>query len=206
MQAAQERFQVDAQRNTGKDKHKNFLVTYSLNKGLKKFKQKGFDAAKGEMKQLHDRSCWKPIDVSTMTPTEKAKALESLIFLVEKKDGRIKARHCANGSKQRNWIDPEDAASPTVMTDSILLTAGIEAKENRDVATWDIPNAFIQTAVEELDKDPSSRHGDPFDLSGLHRLRQERQQPRQLQPQRRLRHWPHLRATHRNHQTKPARL
>ena len=39
------------------------------------------------------------------------------------------------------------------MTDSILLTAGIEAKEGRDVATWDIPNAFIQTAVEELDKD-----------------------------------------------------
>ena len=88
-----------------------------------------------------------------MTPTEKAKALESLIFLVEKKDGRIKARHCANGSKQRNWINPEDAASPTVMTDSILLTAGIEAKEGRDVATYDIPNAFIQTAVEELDKD-----------------------------------------------------
>ena len=34
-----------------------------------------------------------------------------------------------------------------------LLTAGIEARENRDVATWDIPNAFIQTAVEELDDD-----------------------------------------------------
>ena len=105
------------------------------------------------MKQLHDRTCWEPIKVSTMTPTEKAKALESLIFLVEKKDGRIKARHCANGSKQRNWINPEDAASPTVMTDSILLTAGIEAMEARDVATYDIPNAFIQTAVEKLDKD-----------------------------------------------------
>ena len=39
------------------------------------------------------------------------------------------------------------------MTDSVLLTAGIEAKEGRDVATWDIPNAFIQTAVEELDDD-----------------------------------------------------
>ena len=105
------------------------------------------------MKQLHDRTCWQPIKVDTMTPTEKTKALESLIFLVEKKDGRIKARHCANGSKQRNWINPEEAASPTVMTDSILLTAGIEAKEGRDVATWDIPNAFIQTAVEEIDKD-----------------------------------------------------
>ena len=94
------------------------------------------------MKQLHDRGCWQPIDVSTMTPTEKAKALESLIFLVEEKDGRIKARHCANGSKQRKWINPEDAASPTVMTDSILLTAGIEAKEGRDVATWDIPKCI----------------------------------------------------------------
>ena len=48
---------------------------------------------------------------------------------------------------------PEEAASPTVMTESVLLTAAIEAHENRDVATWDIPNAFIQTAVEELDKD-----------------------------------------------------
>ena len=153
MQAVKERFILQARKVTRKKAHKNFLVTYSLNKGLKKFKQKGFDAAKGEMQQLHDRSCWQPIHVSTMTQAEKAKALESLIFLVEKKDGRIKARHCANGSKQRQWIKPEDAASPTVMTDSILLTAGIEAKERRDVATWDIPNAFIQTAVEELDED-----------------------------------------------------
>ena len=48
---------------------------------------------------------------------------------------------------------PEEAASPTVMTESVLLTASIEAHEHRDVATWDIPNAFIQTAVEELDQD-----------------------------------------------------
>ena len=128
-------------------------MNYSLNKGIKKFKQRGCDAAKGEMLQLHDRECWEPIKVDSMTPTEKAKALESLIFPVEKKSGTIKARHCANGSKQRDWIRPEDAASPTVMTESVLLTAAIEAHENQDVATWDIPNAFIQTAVEELDQD-----------------------------------------------------
>ena len=80
------------------------LVTYSLQKGIKKFQRKGFDAAKGEMKQLHDRECWKPIKVSSMSASEKRKALVSLIFLVEKKDGRIKARHCANGSKQRQWM------------------------------------------------------------------------------------------------------
>ena len=39
------------------------------------------------------------------------------------------------------------------MTDSMLLTTGVEAREKRDVATWDTPNAFIQTAVKELDED-----------------------------------------------------
>ena len=132
-------------------KKKCFLVTYSLQKGIKKFQQRGFDAAKGEMQQLHDRNCWEPIHLNSLTPSEREKALESLIFLVEKKDGKIKARHCANGSKQRNWMSSEDAMSPTVMTDSVLLTATIEAEEERDVATFDIPNAFIQTEVEETD-------------------------------------------------------
>jgi hypothetical protein len=42
-------------------------------------------------------------------------------------------------------MSKEDTASPTAMTESILLTATIEARENRDIMTVDIPNAFIQT-------------------------------------------------------------
>ena len=71
--------------------------------------------------------------------------MESLIFLTEKRDGRIKARACANGSSQREYINREDATSPTAATESILITATIDAKENRDIMTADIPNAFIQT-------------------------------------------------------------
>ncbi len=37
-------------------------------------------------------------------------------------------------------------------TDSVLLTSIVDAKEHRDVAIIDIPNAFIQTVVED-DKD-----------------------------------------------------
>jgi hypothetical protein len=51
-------------------------------------------------------------------------------------------------STQRVYMDHEDASSPTVRTDSVLITAGIEAEENRDVATCDIPNAFIQTNLQ----------------------------------------------------------
>ena len=71
--------------------------------------------------------------------------LTSLIFLTEKRDGIIKARSCANGSKQRLWMNKEDTASPTVALESISITAAIEAYEGREVATVDIPNAFIQT-------------------------------------------------------------
>jgi len=40
-----------------------------------------------------------------------------------------------------------------VSTESVLLTAIIDAKENRDVAIVDIPNACIQTVVgDEQDR------------------------------------------------------
>ena len=42
---------------------------------------------------------------------------------------------------------------PTVSTESTLLTAVIEAEEGREVACCDIPNAFIQTTVEEQDEE-----------------------------------------------------
>jgi hypothetical protein len=73
--------------------------------------------------------------------------------MVEKRDGTIKSRHCANGSTQRTYMNREEVSSPTVSTESTLLTSVIEAQEGRDVATCDIPNAFIQTEVEKVDKD-----------------------------------------------------
>ena len=55
------------------------------------------------------------------------------------------------GRKQRSWMTKEDTASPTVSTESVMIAAAIDAKENRDVVTLDIPNAFIQTEYEGED-------------------------------------------------------
>ena len=74
--------------------------------------------------------------------------MESLLFLVEKRDGRIKARFCANGSTQREYMERNESGSPTVATESILITCVIDAKQGRDVMTCDIPNAFVQTELE----------------------------------------------------------
>jgi hypothetical protein len=47
---------------------------------------------------LHDPIVFKPIAIKELSTIEKRRAMESLIFLTEKKDGKIKARTCANGS------------------------------------------------------------------------------------------------------------
>ena len=131
----------------------SFVETYNLRKGLIKFGDRGRKAAYKEMQQLHDRVCFRPIDPSTMTETERKRSLESLIFLVEKKTGEVKARTVANGSAQRVWMGRDESSSPTVSTTGLFITLAVDAKENRHVATCDIPNAFIQTEMEKYDKD-----------------------------------------------------
>jgi hypothetical protein len=67
----------------------------------------------------------------------------------KKHTGQIKVRKFAGGNKQRDFISKENASSPTVATESVLLTSFVDAQENRDVAIVDIPNAFIQTVMEK---------------------------------------------------------
>ena len=72
-------------------KHYAFLQSHNLKQRLKKFGQKGSDAASEEMKQLRDRKVFSPVHFSVFTPMEQKRAMTSLIFLVEKRYGRVKA-------------------------------------------------------------------------------------------------------------------
>jgi len=77
------------------------------------------------------------------------RALSSLLFLKEKRTGDIKGRACVNGAPQRAYIPKEDAASPTVSTESTFITATIAAKEGRKVRCYNVPSAFVNTDVDE---------------------------------------------------------
>jgi hypothetical protein len=123
------------------------IQTYSLNKGIKKFRQRGKDVIIKEMTQLRKRTVFEGIMIEDMTPLECKRAMESLLFLVEKRDKKVKARTCANGSTQREYIDREDASSPTAATEAILVTGVIEVKEHRDIMTNDVRNTFVQTPI-----------------------------------------------------------
>ena len=72
---------------------------------------------------------FKPIKVEELTAMEQRQAMKSLIFITEKKDGRIKARTCPNRSTQREYTKCNEAASPTALMESHLITAVIDAKQ-----------------------------------------------------------------------------
>ena len=69
----------------------------------------------------------------------------------QKRDQTIKGQMVASGNKQRNHIDKTDATSPTADLEYILLTAKIDAKDGRDVAIVNIPNALVTTRIEKKD-------------------------------------------------------
>jgi hypothetical protein len=133
-----------------------FAQQYLLNKGLKIFGQKERDASKKEMDQLHRRSCFTPKSIANMTQLELRKAQQALMFLGEKRDGTVKGRMVYNGKPTREWLSREDSASLTAALESIMLTAVIDAHEERAIMTCDILNAFIQALIPEV-KDGDER-------------------------------------------------
>jgi Reverse transcriptase (RNA-dependent DNA polymerase) len=128
--------------------YKVLLTQYSVHKGLKVFGEKGAKAVMSELKQIDEMEVLEP--TSELTQEEKQWALEYLMFLTEKRCGRIKARGCADGLKQRQYINKEQASSPTVSLEALILTCIIEAREERDVGTCNVPGAFTQCDMDEL--------------------------------------------------------
>jgi len=125
------------------------MAQVSLKAALKKWGKESEESVGKEMKQLHWQNSFKPMHWKTLTPEQRKQVLESHIFVERKRDGVLKARTVAGGNKQRGYILKEDASSPTVSNEAVMLTCVIDADENRDVAIVDIPNAFVQTVVED---------------------------------------------------------
>jgi hypothetical protein len=88
---------------------------YGFNRGMKEFGELEFEAT---MKELDDNLIGMGA-VRMLEPNEVNKevwcdALSYLMFLKRKRDGTVKARGCADGQPQREYISKDDSSSPTV--------------------------------------------------------------------------------------------
>jgi hypothetical protein len=82
------------------------------------------------------------------TIEQKRKALFIHCFVVEKRDGRIKARAVADRRTQLRYSE-EETYSPTVKLESIMLTGMVDAFEGRKIVMVDIKGAFLKAKVPE---------------------------------------------------------
>ena len=121
----------------------------SAREGLKRYRERAAEALIAEWKQLDDKKVFHGVKFNDTTPEQRRKALGLVQLIKEKRCGKIKGHTCADGRKQQAYINQEDSTSPTVSTESLLITLMIDANENRDVATADVPGAFLHSNMDE---------------------------------------------------------
>ena len=94
-----------------------------------------------------DKEVWTPVHNKDIN--KNGKIIPSKLFLKEKYNPegafeKLKARLVAGGHKQnRDLYTEEEISSPTMATQSVFMITAIAAEEEREVATGDIPGAYL---------------------------------------------------------------
>ena len=88
--------------------------------------------------------------MTSLEAAQKRAALEYLMYLKQKRCGRIKGHRCADGRKQRIYKTKEETSSPTVSTEALFLSSLTDAEEERKAVTVDIPGTFMHIDMDEL--------------------------------------------------------
>ena len=68
----------------------------------------------------------------------------------KKRDNSLKGRTCENGKNQKEWKPKAESRSPTVYTDSVMLTSIADACGERAVDTCDMARAFLNADMDEF--------------------------------------------------------
>ena len=121
----------------------------SMKSGLIKYKQKVRASATKDFLQLHMWESFGPLRYEDMIEEQKKYALEMLMFIKEKCDVTIKAREWADGRKQCEKYNNKDATSPAVSTEAVLISAEIDAYEEKYVAVVNIPGAYLSANMDD---------------------------------------------------------
>ena len=103
-----------------------------------------------QFSQLNDKGIFKPCKVDELSRSQKADASNLITMVKEKRDGKIKGRACADGRKQRRYINRDDVSSPTVQLESLMISLLIDTHEQREVATADVIGAYLLANMDDF--------------------------------------------------------
>ena len=111
---------------------------------MKVFKEKGYKAKVKELnKNLIGRTVIYILPTRSITHDMMKMSLVYLMFLKRKRAGQIKARGCADGKPQREYITKLESSSLCVKTHALFLSCIVDTFENRCVVVADTPATFL---------------------------------------------------------------
>ena len=121
----------------------------SVDKGIRRHGELALNVLLAEFGQIHKHDTFIPQMVRDLTYEQRKETLHLITMINEKRCGKVKARACVDGRKQRRYISKEDVASPTVQQESLILSLVIDARENRDVAIADVVGAYLLATMDD---------------------------------------------------------
>ena len=117
-------------RVTKDDKH----TQVSVNEGITRHEDKALEPLLSDFEQLHKYNIFDPQYIDDLPKKTKYEALKRITMIKGKRYGKVKARACADGRKQRRYISKEEVSSPTMQLEILILSLIIDAKEGRDIS------------------------------------------------------------------------
>jgi hypothetical protein len=118
----------------------------SIQRSMKKRAKETVEAVLKELKQMIEKDVFDPVSKDSLTKRQLRRMIRSFCFMKEKylSNGlfdKLKARLVANGKWEMETM--MDISSPTISLSALMMVAAIAAKENRYVATCDVPGAYL---------------------------------------------------------------
>ena len=119
--------------------------------GIKKHGDRAVAALIKELSQnLHEKDAIEGKQFSELSSEQRRDALRAIPLIKEKRNGTLKGRVCADGRPQRKWVSSEDSYSPTVSSESTMLSLAQDAHEKRFVAICDIEGAYLHAKMDDF--------------------------------------------------------
>ena len=124
-----------------------------MSKGITLDDERAIAAMVKELKQLEygsmpGKKVVQAIDPKNLSLEHNRKALNAINFIKEKRDGTIKGKTYAEGSRQHQYLrEDESVASPTVSLEGIFVTLLMDAYEERDVDTFDMLGSYLYASM-----------------------------------------------------------
>lgn len=127
------------------------VATLTVKKAIAIHGRTATESIKKEMAQMLEKLVFEGVFQDKLTPQEIKSIIHSYLFVTEKyfPDGSfnvLKARLVAAGDQQDKELY-DNVSSPTASLSSLLIVAGLAAKEGREVLTVDVAGAYLNADI-----------------------------------------------------------